>query len=110
MSASNSRHSIAPPKPEIATLLVVAFALATFSSSACGMRTADTRTIGLAVARSPFTYLPVRAFAPLFSADGRMDAELANGVKRVLSVSLENVRAANLDLAQTYTDSFLPAT
>jgi hypothetical protein len=50
----------------------------------------------------------MRAFAPLFSADGRMAADTADSVKRVLSVSLENVRAANLDLTQTYTNSFLP--
>ena len=50
----------------------------------------------------------MRAFAPLFSADGRMAADTADNVKRVLSVSLENVRAANLDLTHTYTNSFLP--
>lgn len=49
------------------------------------------------------------AFAPLFSADGRMAAETADGVKRVLSVSLKNVRTANIDLGQTYTNHFLPA-
>jgi NitT/TauT family transport system substrate-binding protein len=50
----------------------------------------------------------MRAFAPLFSADGRMAADTADGVKRVLSVSLESVRAVNLDLTRTYTNRFLP--
>jgi NitT/TauT family transport system substrate-binding protein len=50
----------------------------------------------------------MRAFAPLFSGDGRMVAETAAGVKRVLSVSLENVRAADVDLTRTYTNEFLP--
>jgi NitT/TauT family transport system substrate-binding protein len=51
----------------------------------------------------------MRAFAPLFSADGRMVAETAGVVNRVLSVSLENVRDAKIDLGLTYTNSFLPA-
>ena len=38
--------------------------------------------------------------------DGRQDGR--RGETR-LSVSLENVRAANIELAQTYTSSFLPA-
>jgi NitT/TauT family transport system substrate-binding protein len=50
----------------------------------------------------------MRAFAPLFSTDGRLAPETANVVKRVLSVSLEKVRDANIDLAQTYTNEFLP--
>jgi len=50
----------------------------------------------------------MRAFAPLFSTDGRMAAETADVVKRVLSVSLEAVRTANIDLGRTYTNTFLP--
>jgi NitT/TauT family transport system substrate-binding protein len=50
----------------------------------------------------------MRAFAPLFSTDGRMAPETATLVKQVLSVSLENVRAANIDLTQTYTNELLP--
>ena len=51
----------------------------------------------------------MRAFKPLYSADGRMVAETADTVRRVLSTSLENVRDAKLDLDRTYTNDLLPA-
>lgn len=90
MSASNSRHSISALKPAITTWLVVAFALAALSSSACGTRTTDTRTIRLAVARSPFTYLPVYLAEPLgYYKEEGLDvaiAEFAGGSQSILSV------------------------
>jgi NitT/TauT family transport system substrate-binding protein len=90
MSASNPRHSISPPKLEVVRLLVVALALATFSSSACGAQNADTRTIRLAVARSPFTYLPVYLAESLgYYKEEGLDvaiAEFAGGSQSILSV------------------------
>ena len=50
----------------------------------------------------------MRAFVPLFSPDGRMAAGTAEVVQRVLSTSIESVRNATIDLAQTYTNEFLP--
>ena len=50
----------------------------------------------------------MRAFAPLYSPDGRMVAETADVVKRVISVSLETVRVAEIDLGRTYTNNLLP--
>jgi len=53
----------------------------------------------------------IRMAIPMISADGRIDAESANAVRRVLEVSIEKVRKANIDLSQTYTNEFLePAT
>jgi hypothetical protein len=51
----------------------------------------------------------MRAFKPLFSVDGRLVAETAQTVRRVLSTSLENVRDSQLDLQRTYTNDLLPA-
>lgn len=45
----------------------------------------------------------------MFSADGRMTAEGAEAVKRVLAASIEKVRQANPDVARTYTNVFLDA-
>src|SRR5262245_12688001 len=89
MSVSHSRHSIFLPKPT-AAILLLAFALATLSSPACGARTAKTRTIRLAVARSPFTYLPVYLAEPLgyYKEEGLNVeiAEFAGGSQSILSV------------------------
>src|SRR5262245_39918264 len=90
MSVSNWRHSIFLPKPTAAILLIAAFTLATLSSPACGARTAHTRTIRLAVARSPFTYLPVYLAEPLgyYKEEGlKVEiAEFAGGSQSILSV------------------------
>jgi NitT/TauT family transport system substrate-binding protein len=43
----------------------------------------------------------------MLSEDGRMTAESAEAVRKVLAGSLENVRSANIDLARTYTNEFL---
>jgi NitT/TauT family transport system substrate-binding protein len=43
----------------------------------------------------------------MFSPDGAMSAEGAEAVKKVLSVSLEKVRAANVDTAQTFTNELV---
>ena len=50
----------------------------------------------------------VTTVLPMFSEDGRMPAEGAEAVKRVVSVSLESVRMGRFDLAQTYTNEFVP--
>jgi NitT/TauT family transport system substrate-binding protein len=50
----------------------------------------------------------MRAFRPLFSTDGRMVSGTADIVRRVLSISLERVRTATIDLEQTYTNTLLP--
>src|SRR5262245_5547574 len=50
----------------------------------------------------------MRAFRPLFSRDGRMVSETAGVVRRVLSISLDNVRTADIDLDRTYTNKLLP--
>ena len=43
------------------------------------------------------------------SPDGMISAEEAAGVKKVLSISLEKVRNANIDLSKTYTNQFVAA-
>jgi hypothetical protein len=50
----------------------------------------------------------MRAFRPLFSPDGRMVSDTADVVRRVLSISLDNVRTASIDLERTYTNTLLP--
>src|SRR5262249_55212933 len=50
----------------------------------------------------------MRAFTPLFSIDGRMVAGTADTVRRVLAISLEDVRGASIDLQRTYTNTLLP--
>ena len=74
----------------MAILLVAAFAFATLSSWACGVQSADTTTIRLAVARAPFTYLPVYLAEPLgYYRDEGLNvaiAELSGGAQSILSV------------------------
>lgn len=43
----------------------------------------------------------------MLSEDGRLTPESAAMVRKVLSVSLETVRSANIDLSKTYTNEFL---
>ena len=43
----------------------------------------------------------------ILSPDGVMAADGPEAVKKVLSVSLEKVRAANVDTASTYTNEFV---
>jgi hypothetical protein len=43
----------------------------------------------------------------MLSEDGRLTPESAAIVKKVLSVSLEKVRSANIDLSKTYTNEFV---
>ncbi len=43
----------------------------------------------------------------MLSEDGSMSQESAEAVRSVLSVSLERVRAAKIDLANTYTNEFV---
>jgi hypothetical protein len=54
--------------------------------------------------------LPNGEFAPqgLYSNTGKMTAEGAEAVKRMLSLSVESVRRSNFDLSKTYTNEFLP--
>jgi len=49
----------------------------------------------------------LRNSMPMFSPDGVMRADGAEAVKKVLSLSLEKVRAANVDTAQTFTNEFV---
>ena len=44
---------------------------------------------------------------PMYSPDGVMRPEPAEAVRKVLALSLEKVRAARIDLAQTYTNEFV---
>jgi sulfonate transport system substrate-binding protein len=49
----------------------------------------------------------LQSLKAMLSEDGRLTPESAAIVKKVLSVSLEKVRTANIDLAKTYTNEFL---
>ena len=49
----------------------------------------------------------LRNSMPMYSPDGIMSAEGAEAVKKVLSLSLEKVRAANVDTAQTFTNELV---
>ncbi len=50
----------------------------------------------------------IRLAKPMYSVDGKIRAESAEAVRRVLAGSLERVRAASLDLSRTYTQEYLP--
>ncbi len=49
----------------------------------------------------------LRSSMPMFSVDGRMDAEGAAAVRDLLAGSMEKVRAATIDLSATYTNDLL---
>ena len=49
----------------------------------------------------------LRSSQAMLSPDGKMTQESASIVRKVLSVSLENVRSASIDLDKTYTNDFL---
>lgn len=49
----------------------------------------------------------IRLAKPMYSVDGQMTADQAETVRRVLSLSLEKVRAAQIDLSATYTNEFV---
>ncbi len=49
----------------------------------------------------------LQSLKAMLSADGRITPESAAMVQKVLSVSLEKVRSANIDLSKTYTNEFL---
>lgn len=51
----------------------------------------------------------LRYMQAMLSPDGRMTPESAAAVRKVLSISLEDVRDAKIDLGQTYTNEFAPA-
>ena len=74
----------------IRLLSVVALVLLTSSSWACGLRTANTTPVRLAVARSPFTYLPVYLAEPLgyYKEEGLnvVIAEFSGGSQSIQSV------------------------
>lgn len=48
----------------------------------------------------------LRYLQAMLSPDGRMTPDSAAAVRKALSVSLEDVRNANIDLSQTYTNEF----
>ncbi|HML18334.1 MAG TPA: ABC transporter substrate-binding protein [Bryobacteraceae bacterium] len=50
----------------------------------------------------------LRYLQAMLSPDGRMTPESAAAVRKVLSISLEDVRNANIDLDRTYTNEFSP--
>jgi sulfonate transport system substrate-binding protein len=52
----------------------------------------------------------LRAMQAMLSPDGRLTPEATAMVLKVLSVSLENVRGASIDLAKTYTNEFVAPT
>jgi len=49
----------------------------------------------------------LQSLKTMLSEDGRITPESAAIVKKVLSVSLEKVRSADIDLAKTYTNEFV---
>jgi NitT/TauT family transport system substrate-binding protein len=49
----------------------------------------------------------LRSLKAMLSEDGRLTPESAAIVRKVLGVSLEKVRSANIDLSKTYTNEFL---
>lgn len=55
-------------------------------------------------------YLEALAKAiPMYSPDGIMTLQGAEAVKKVLSLSIEKIRDANVDVSKTYTNEFLAA-
>jgi NitT/TauT family transport system substrate-binding protein len=48
----------------------------------------------------------IRDYAPTVSSEGIMPADSPAAMRKVLAVSIERVRAADIDLAQTYTNEF----
>ena len=44
----------------------------------------------------------------MFSPDGRMTADGAEAVRKIVAASIEKVRNATIDLSKTYTNEFLP--
>jgi hypothetical protein len=48
----------------------------------------------------------IRDYIPTVSSDGIMPADAPGAMRKVLAVSLDRVRTANIDLAQTYTNEF----
>jgi NitT/TauT family transport system substrate-binding protein len=50
----------------------------------------------------------IRLAKPMYSIDGRISAESAEAVRKVLAGSLERVRDAGIDLAKTYSNEYLP--
>ena len=49
----------------------------------------------------------IRMTIPMLSADGQVRPEGAEAVRRVLAISLDKVRTANIDLSKTYTNEFV---
>jgi sulfonate transport system substrate-binding protein len=49
----------------------------------------------------------LRAYHDMLSPDGKLTAESAAAVRKVLSVSLDSVRTATIDLDKTYTNQFV---
>jgi NitT/TauT family transport system substrate-binding protein len=49
----------------------------------------------------------LQSLKAMLSEDGRLTPESAAMVRKVLSVSLEKVRSADIDLSKTYTNEFV---
>jgi NitT/TauT family transport system substrate-binding protein len=50
----------------------------------------------------------IKMAKPMYSVDGRIRPDSAEAVRKVLAGSLDRVHDANIDLARTYTNEFLP--
>jgi NitT/TauT family transport system substrate-binding protein len=50
----------------------------------------------------------LRGSMAMFSPDGRMSREGAEAVRTILAESMDNVRAANVDVGKTYTNELVP--
>ena len=49
----------------------------------------------------------IRLAQPMYSLDGRIRAESAEAVRKVLAASVQSVRVADIDLKRTYTNEYL---
>jgi NitT/TauT family transport system substrate-binding protein len=50
----------------------------------------------------------LRGSMSMYSPDGRMTADGAEAVRKILAASIDKVRNATIDLSKTYTNEFLP--
>jgi NitT/TauT family transport system substrate-binding protein len=48
----------------------------------------------------------LEALKAMLSTDGKLSLDTVTAVRKVLSVSIESVRTANIDLAKTFTNEF----
>lgn len=58
-------------------------------------------------ANEPADLEGLQSLQSMLSADGKLTLEAASTVRKVLAISLESVRSANIDLASTFTNLFV---